>query len=48
MNLLELLGALIPARYVRRALAFVLGFALMCMYLAAQEILAGRSWTILH
>jgi hypothetical protein len=42
MNLLELLGAYIPARYLRGAMAFVLGLALMCMYLAAREVLAGR------
>jgi hypothetical protein len=42
MNLFELLGAYLPTRYLRRAPAFVLGFALMCMYLAAKEVLAGR------
>lgn len=42
MNLFEIFAALIPVWLVRRALAFVLGFSLMCMYLSARDIWAGR------
>jgi hypothetical protein len=38
MNLLELLGEFVPEWFIRRSLAFVLGFCLMCMVLAAHEV----------
>jgi hypothetical protein len=48
MNLFEMLGSFIPAALVRRALAFVLGFSLMCMYLAAKEVISGRFYLLLQ
>lgn len=32
----------LPDWLIRRVLAFVLGFCLMGMYMAAKEVLAGR------
>jgi hypothetical protein len=46
MSLLELLASIIPQWLVRRTLAFVLGFSLMCMYLAAREVAIGRFWAL--
>jgi hypothetical protein len=37
---------LIPDWLIRRVLAFVLGFGLMSMVMAAQEVMAGRGWIL--